>query len=229
MTTTLETEIPIEVLRHPGAPPPTVMFARAAAVLVTAVVVPASLFLATLMLIDVYAAVIVAFVWMVGAMCWRWATGRPVSGLLVMALTIMSMKTVFTLATGNTFVYFVQPVFTDATVAALFLGSLYTARPLVARIGPDFYPVDAELAARPRIRQLFRRLTLLWGLVYVVKGSLTLWLLLSMSTVNFVLIKSSAIIAITLTATAATIALSVGVARQEGLFRPAPSPSPPSP
>ena len=146
----------------------------------------------------------------------------------ILALAIMSMKTVFTLATGNTFVYFVQPVFTDATVAALFLGSLYTARPLVARIGPDFYPVDAELAARPRIRQLFRRLTLLWGLVYVVKGSLTLWLLLSMSTVNFVLIKSSAIIAITLTATAATIALSVGVARQEGLFRPAPSPCPPS-
>jgi len=57
-------------------------------------------------------------------------------------------------------------------------------------IAPDFYPVDAAVAARPRIRRLFRRLTLLWGLVIVIKGSLTLWLLLSLSTVDFVPIKT---------------------------------------
>ena len=61
-------------------------------------------------------------------MCWRWASGRPVSWLLVLTLGIMTVKTGFTLATGNTFVYFVQPVFTDALVATIFLGSLCTAR-----------------------------------------------------------------------------------------------------
>jgi hypothetical protein len=41
----------------------------------------------------------------------------------------------------------VQPVFGDASIAAIFLGSLWTARPIVAQIAPDFYPVDAALAA----------------------------------------------------------------------------------
>lgn len=189
--------------------------------LATAVVAPTVLFAATLVTFDVMVAVTVALAWVVGATCWRWATGRPVSGLLMLTLGIMTVRTGFTLASGNTFVYFVQPVFADAAVAALFLGSLSTARPLVARLAPDFYPIDATLAARPRIRRLFRRLTLLWGLVIVVKGSVTLWLLVSLSTVHYVLIQSSTIIALLLTATLATIALSAVVGRQEGILRPA--------
>jgi hypothetical protein len=48
-----------------------------------------------------------------------------------------------------------------------------------------------------------------------------LWLLVSLWTVNFVLIKSSAILTLTLLAAVATIALSAIVGRQEGLLRPA--------
>ena len=140
------------------------------------------------------------------------------SALLLLALGTLTVKTVFTLATGNTFVYFVQPVFTDAAVATAFLASLCTGRPIVARIAPDFYPVDAALAARPGIQRLFRRLTLLWGIVLAVKASLTLWLLLSQSTTDFVVIKSGALVALTLTAAAATIMLSVEAGRQEGLL-----------
>ena len=191
---------------------------RTVASLVIAVIAPATLFWATLVVLNVYAAVVAALAWMSGAMCWRWATGRPVSRLLLLTLGIMTIRTTFTLVTGNTFVYFVQPVFADATVAAIFLGSLWTAQPLVARLAPDFYPIDAELAARPRMKRLFRRLTLLWGLVVVAKGTATLWLLLSQSMVNFVVIKSGAILTLTLLATAATIALSARVGRQEGLI-----------
>jgi hypothetical protein len=212
---------PIPVLLRPALPQLKAVIARVAASLATAVVAPAALFAVTLVIINVYAAVSVALAWMVAAMCWRRATRRPVSGLLVLTLGIMTIRTGFTLATGNTFVYFVQPVFADATVAAIFLGSLWTARPIVARIAPDFYPVNAALAARPRIRRLFRKLTLLWGLVLVVKGSVTLWLLVSLSTVNFVLIRSGAILSLTLLTAVATVALAAIVGRQEGLLRPA--------
>jgi uncharacterized membrane protein len=143
------------------------------------------------------------------------------SGLLVLALAIMAVKTGFTLLTGNTFVYFVQPVFVDAVVALLFVASLWSATPAVARIAPDFYPLDAALAARPGIRRLFRHLTMLWALVIAIKGTVTLWLLLSLSTVSFVLVKSSAILALTVLATVATITLSAVVGRREGLLRPA--------
>ena len=117
--------------------------------------------------------------------------------------------------TGNTFVYFVQPVFSDACVAAIFLGSLMTQRPLVARLAPDFCPMHASLASRPVIQRLLRRLTLMWGLVIVAKGSLTLWLLTSLSTVNFVLVKGAAIFTLTLLAAAATVTIaSIVVCRE---------------
>ena len=194
------------------------LVARVAAQIAVAVVVPVVLFAVTVVAAGVYAAVSVALAWMAGAMVWRWATGRRVSGLLVLTLGIMTVKTAFTLVTGNTFVYFVQPVVVDAVVATIFLGSLLTARPVVARIAGDFYPLDAPTAARPRVVGLFRRLTLLWGVVIVVKGAVTLWLLVALSTVSFVVIKSGAILSLTLAAVAATVAMAVVVGRQEGLL-----------
>ncbi len=202
----------------PTAPRLRAVVARTVASLAVAVVAPAALFSATLLVFDVYVALVVALAWVAGAMCWRWGTGRPVSGLLMLTLGIMAVRTVFTLATGNTFVYFIQPVFADGAVAALFLASLLTATPIVARIAPDFYPVDAALAARPGVRQLFRRLTLLWGLVVAAKGGLTLWLLQSQPLVDFVLIKNGVIITLTCAAAGVTVALSAIVGRREGLF-----------
>ena len=103
-------------------------------------------------------------------------------------------------------------------ISPAFLGSLWSACPVVARLAPDFYPVDAALAARPAVRSLFRGLTLFWGIVILAKGSLTLGLLMSLSTVDFVLVKGSAILTLTLLAVITTVAWSVVVARREGLL-----------
>ena len=156
-------------------------------------------------------------------MGWRCASKRPVSGLLLLTLGIMTVRTAFTLVTGNTFIYFLQPVFADFAVAAIVLGSLWPARPVIARLAPDFYPISKAVAARPEMRALFRRLTLMWGLVILVKGSITLWLLETLSAVNFVLIKGGAIITLTLTAAVVTVVWSVIVGRQEGLLRGSPT------
>ena len=194
------------------------IFGRVAISLLTAVVAPAVLFATTLVVLNVSAAMIVALVWVGGAIAWRAVTGREVSGLLVLTGTIMVVKTAITFATGNTFIYFVQPVFVDVAVALAFLGSLWSARPLVARLAPDFCPLAAEITARPRICRLFKSLTLMWGLVILTKGSVTLWLLVSLSTVDFVLIKSGTIIALTAAAVVATVLWSVVVCRREGLM-----------
>ena len=123
--------------------------ARVAMSLATAVVVPTAFFAATLMIFNITTAVLVALAWMAGAMCWRWTAKRPVSGLLLLALGIMTVKTGVTLATGNTFIYFVQPVFVDLVVATVFLGSLWSARPIVARLAPDFYPMERSGRREP--------------------------------------------------------------------------------
>jgi hypothetical protein len=60
---------------------------------------------------------------------------------------------------------------------------------------------------------------LLWGLVILVKGTVTVWLPMSLSTVHFVLIKGGAILTLTLLADATTVVWSVIVGRHEGLLR----------
>jgi len=207
-----------EPVEPPALPHLSAIVRRVAVSLATAVVAPAILFATVVVLANVDTAMIVALAWLVGAISWRAATGRTVSGLLLLTLAIMSVKTTIAFATGSTFIYFVQPVLVDVVVATVFLGSLRSDRPLVSRLAPDFCPMDDALTARPRIRRLFRRLTLMWGLVILVKGTVTLWLLLSLSTVDFVLIKSGTILSLTLTTTAATILWSVIVCRQEGLL-----------
>jgi hypothetical protein len=204
------------------APPsPRDVAVRVAASLTTAVFMPAVLLWATLVLFNIAAAVIVVLAWMFGAVALRRVCGKPVSGLLMLTLTVMAIKTAFTLVTGSTFIYFVQPVFADVTVATLFLGSLATTRPVIARLAPDFYPMAAEVTARTEMRALFRQLTLMWGLVILAKATITFWLLETLSTVNFVLIKGGAVITLTLTAVLVTLVWSVVVGRQTGLLRPA--------
>lgn len=191
---------------------------RLAVSLLVAVVIPGVVFYVALVASGITAAVLTALAWTYGAIVWRWATKRPTSGLLALTVTIMTAKTIFTLMTGNTFVYFFQPVVTDAAVGLLFLGSLATARPVVARLAPDFYPLHPEIEARPRIRRLFRHLTLLWSVVILAKGAVTLWLLTSQSMVSFVLLKNVAMLSLTVTAVAVTIAAAFRVAQRESLL-----------
>jgi hypothetical protein len=217
--TSTQTAIPTPdlVAERPQPPRLRQIVGKVAISLATAVFVPTVLFTLTLLILGLTGAVLVALTWMASAMWWRHTHQRPVSGLLVLALVVMTLRTGIMLATGNAFVYFVQPVAVDLVVATLFLGSAWSARPLVARLAPDFYPMDDALAAHPRVRGLFRGLTLLWGVVILAKGTITLWLLLSLSTVDFVLIKGGAILTLTLLATTATIVWAVTVARQQGL------------
>jgi hypothetical protein len=223
MTTLQEATVAVATVETPPTHHPQLrsIIIRVAITIATAVVAPAVLFASTMVIFNLVTAVLVALAWVGGAMCWRWGTGRPVSGLLLLTLGLMAAKTTFLLVTGNTFVYFIQPVFIDAAVAATFLGSLWSTQPLVARLAPDFYPLDAGMAACPGVRHLFRRLTLMWGLVIILKGSVTLALLLSLPTVDYVMVKGAVIITLTLFTATVTVLWSVVVARREGFLHPA--------
>jgi len=193
---------------------------RVALSLLIACVIPAALFYAWLMLAGVWPAIIAALAWSYGAIAWRAATKRRTSGLLILTAIVMTGRTMIALVSDSTFLYFLQPVIGDGVVAATFLLSLATARPMVARLAGDFYPMDHELHLRPRIRRLFWHLTLLWAVIGLGKGSLTLWLLESQSLETFVLVKSIVVLVLTGLAVVATIAAAAVVARTEGLMGP---------
>ena len=202
--------------------PPTLraVVRRVALNLLVACAVPAALFYSILVVAGVWVAIFAALAWSYGAIAWRRLTGRRTSGLLVLTALVLTGRTVLAVLADSTFLYFLQPVVTDGLVATAFLVSLATARPLVARLAGDFYPMDRELSLRPRIRRLCRRLTVLWGALCLTKALLTLWLLYSQSLETFVLVKEISVISLNALAASATVAAAVVVGRKEGLLSP---------
>ena len=93
-----------QIVEQPALPHLNSIIKRVAVSLATAVVAPAVLFATLVVLVNIATAMIVALAWVVGAISWRGATGRTVSGLLVLTLAIMSVKTTLAFATGSTFV-----------------------------------------------------------------------------------------------------------------------------
>ena len=186
--------------------------------LLIACVVPGALFYVCFAVAGVWTAIIVALGWCYGALAFRALTGRRTSGLLVLTAVLMTGRTVISLATGSTFLYFLQPVISDGVVGTTFLLSLATAQPVVARLAGDFYPMDHELSMRPRVRRLFWHLTMLWALLCLGKATMTMWLLQSTSLDTLVMVKSISVPTMNTLAACATIAAAVLVARKEGLL-----------
>jgi len=188
--------------------------------LTVACAVPAALFFTSYQLAGVWTAIVVALCWSYGAIAWRAVTGRRTSGLLVLTAIILTGKTVVAFVAQSTFFYFLQPIITDGVVAAAFLLSLASARPMVARLAGDFYPMDHELSLRPRIQRLFRNLTVMWATLCITKALFVLWLLHSQSLETFVLVQGVSVVTFNVLATAVTIGAAVLVAQKEGLLAP---------
>jgi hypothetical protein len=105
-------------------------------------------------------------------------------------------------------------------VGTAFLLSLASARPMVARLAGDFYPMDHELSLRPRIQRLFKGLTVMWASLCITKALFVLWLLHSQSMETFVLVQGVSVVSFNVLATAATIGAAMLVAQKEGLLAP---------
>ena len=186
--------------------------------LLVACAVPAAVFYACLRQEGVWVAIFAALAWSYGAIAWRALTRRRTSGLLILTAVVMTGRTLLSLATDSTYLYFLQPIISDGLIGATFLATLATARPMVARLAGDFYPMDEELHGRPRIRRLFRHLTLGWAMLCLGKATMTLWLLQSQPLETFVLVKAVTVLLLNALAIAATLGAAVLVARREGLL-----------
>jgi hypothetical protein len=211
----------------PATPPALgAVIRRVSLSLLIACVVPATLFYACFVVAGVWTAIVVALGWSYGAIAWRALTGRRTSGLLLLTAVLMTGRTAIALVTDSPYLYFLQPIISDGVVATTFLLSLATARPMVARLAGDFYPMDHELSVRPRVQRLFWRLTVFWAALCLGKSAMTLWLLETQSLETFVLVKSVAVLVINVLAAVATVAAAALVARREGLLGPRPAPQP---
>jgi intracellular septation protein A len=185
--------------------------------LIEATLIPMVLFYGFLLTLDLRWAFVAALGWSYAAVARRIVSRRPVPALLMLACLGITLRTSIYLCSGNTFVYFVQPILRTLATAAMFAGSVLIGRPLIARFASDFCPLSPEVQGRPAVVRLFRRLTYLWACVNLAAALVTLTLLLTVPTAVFVGTATLAAWLITCAGVVLTVSDSVRTARGEGL------------
>jgi hypothetical protein len=184
---------------------------------VEATVVPAILFYSCILVLGIWVAFIVSLAWSYMAIARRVVGGRTVPPILVLSTVALTVRTALAIASGSTFLYFVQPVLCTLTISAVFLGSLAMGRPLIALLASDFWPLTPEVAEHPAVVRLFRGLTILWAGINLALAAVTFVLLLTLPVEAFVPAKMVSGYIITGTGIVVTVALSIATARREGL------------
>ena len=144
-------------------------------VVVEGILMPTGLFYLGFWLGGVWGGMIAALVWSLGALGRRMLRGG-VSGLLVLAVVTLLARVLATGLSGNTDVYFLQPVVGEAALGLVFLASLPAGRSLAHRLAHDFVPLDG-LAPHARLRRVFGGITVLWAAVFLLLSFLGWYLL----------------------------------------------------
>lgn len=133
-----------------------------------------------------------ALSWSGLAMAARVLRRRALPAILVISTVILVVRTVVGLWTGSALVYFLQPSAQNFLFAAALLVTLIgSGRPLLARLADDFVAFPEALTSRPKVQQFFRRVSLLWAVVFVINGVTTVTTL-ALATVEDYLVVSTA-------------------------------------
>jgi hypothetical protein len=163
-------------------------------------VVPLVVFLVTLRLLGVWGAMTAGLVWGYGLIGLKLALGRRIPGILLIGTATLTARTVLALASGSTFVYFLQPTLGTAAVAAAFLLSALLNKPLAGRLADDFCPIPADVRAHAAVARFFRQISLLWAFIQGLNVTVTLWLLFTQSVGTYMLAKTATSMTLTVSA-----------------------------
>ena len=153
--------------------------------------IPLLLFIVTLRLLGVWGAMAVGLVWGYGLIALRLLLRRRVPGVLLIGTATFTARTLVSVLSGSTFIYFLQPTLGTALVAGAFLLSVPLDRPLAGRLADDFCPIPADFKTNAHVRQFFRRVSLLWAFTQTVNVVVTLWLLFTQSIGTYMVAKTA--------------------------------------
>jgi intracellular septation protein A len=164
---------------------------RAVPRLVEGVLVPTALFLLLLHVAGVSAAIVGGFAWTLSVIVVRRLLGRRIPTMVLVGVGLLLARTLLGLATGSSFLYFLQPTLGTATVGLVLLGSALLGRPLVLRLARDFCPLPADTMGDPHLRRFFLGISFFWGVTNLVNAGVTLWLLVSQSVGTYVVTRTA--------------------------------------
>ncbi len=165
--------------------------------LVEATLVPLALFYGFLQLAGVAGGLAAALIWSYAALGRRLLTGRPVTGVLLLGVAGITVRTAIAFVTNSVFVYFLQPTLVTVAMGVAFLVSLAMGRPLAQRLADDFVVLPDEISTDPKVRRFFHQISMLWGVVLLGTAAGSLWLLSTQPIGTFLVAKTALSIGVT--------------------------------
>lgn len=157
---------------------------------VTGKIVPLLIFLALFHWTGITAAVLAALAYSLGLVAYQRANGHRIAGLVILSIVGNTAKTIVALATGSVVAYFIQPTISTTLIGLAFMVSIPLGFPLAERLVKDFCPFDETTENEPAFAAFFPRLSFLWGATSLVNGGVTLYLLMTQSITNFLILKA---------------------------------------
>ena len=104
-------------------------------------------------------------------------------------LAVVVLQAVVGLATGSATAYLIQPAILGAVNGAVWLGSVAIGRPLAGVFAREIFPVDREMRASAEYRYVFRHVSLLFGVFFLVFAVMQLSVLLIVGVGAFVAVR----------------------------------------
>jgi intracellular septation protein A len=111
--------------------------------------------------------------------------GRP-GAFVRLALVLVLARAAVGLIGHSTTLYLAQDAVIDAALGFAFLGSLVVGKPLSAAFAADVYAFPEGTAESDVFQRVFARITLVWGVAFLVRGAMRLVVLLTGSVDRYV-------------------------------------------
>lgn len=159
--------------------------------LLESTLVPLCLFYLLLTMVGLDGGLIAALSWSVLALGRRVVLRRKIPAVLLLTTGLLIARTVLGLVTGSVFLYFLQPTLQNFLIAFVLLASLPFGRPFLAKLADDFCAFPTSFSEHPRVVKFFRRVSLLWALVFVTNGATTLYVLAKATVGNFLVVSTA--------------------------------------
>ncbi|MFC4588100.1 DUF3159 domain-containing protein [Sphaerisporangium corydalis] len=191
--------------RHPALPRIPVLIRHAVPRVLEGMILPVAVFYAGLLVAGIHGGLVMAVGWVYGGVALRLVRRKAVPGTVLLAMLAITVRAALALVTGDVVIYFLQPTLGVFCASLAFLTTAAAPRPLIQRVTTDLVPLPDHLIHDPRMRRFFVRLSLLWGAVQFVNGSLSLWLLFSESIETYLIVRTAAVAVLMVLAAGASL------------------------
>jgi hypothetical protein len=149
---------------------------------------PTACFVTGRALWGVNGALALALLWTAGCMGLRHARGKRSSGLLVIGMTTLVLRTAVSMAMHSERAYLMAPALVTLVMGAVFMVSALTSKPLLGRVVGDLVPASWLDSGNDRLARLCRVGSAAWGVEQIVSSAISIAMIDRMSATTYVVV-----------------------------------------